>query len=371
MSKTKLTTCKACGTPIFVTVKACPHCGAKNKKPLYKKAWFWILLVLALLVILGASGSSEESEAPSSISASNGQQSSSQREENTVPQAEKEPAIQDSAPEEAGKDFYQVGDTLQSGDLNIVYISSGEYLSGNEFLQPAEGNMFIFLEFAFQNTSSTSDASISIYNFEGYADGYSAKMQYFGEDTLSATLSAGRSTSGFLYFEVPETAQNIEIEYTANLFTEEKLKFAYEGNQDSGYTLEGGSQASPDAYQVGQTAESKHLKITYLACFQDSSGNQFIVPKDGCHFVTCEFEFENLSDSDHAISAFSFDCYADGIHCEQSFFRDDMLSATLSPGRKAKGTVTFEIPDSATIVEVEFLSNFWTSNRVVFSAKAQ
>ena len=51
-----------------------------------------------------------------------------------------------------------------------------------------------------------------------------------------------------------------------------------------------------------------------------------------------------------------------------SIFRDDHLSATISAGRKVKGTVTFEVPVDATVVEVEYLTNFWTSNRVVFDA---
>lgn len=51
-----------------------------------------------------------------------------------------------------------------------------------------------------------------------------------------------------------------------------------------------------------------------------------------------------------------------------SIFRDDNLGATISAGRKVKGTVTFEVPVDATVVEVEYLTNFWTSNRVVFDA---
>ena len=66
---------------------------------------------------------------------------------------------------------------------------------------------------------------------------------------------------------------------------------------------------------------------------------------------------------------YDFDCYADGIDCQASYFRDDNISATLSAGRKAKGTVTFEVPDDAQVVEVEYVSNIWTSDRVVFSVE--
>ena len=61
------------------------------------------------------------------------------------------------------------------------------------------------------------------------------------------------------------------------------------------------------------------------------------------------------------------DCYADGLNCKAVYYRDDELSATLSAGRKAKGTVTFEVPIDAEVIEVEYLSNYWTSNRVVFT----
>lgn len=43
-----LTTCKACGAEIAKDAKACPHCGSPNKKPLYKKVWFWVVVLLVI-----------------------------------------------------------------------------------------------------------------------------------------------------------------------------------------------------------------------------------------------------------------------------------------------------------------------------------
>ncbi len=133
--------------------------------------------------------------------------------------------------------------------------------------------------------------------------------------------------------------------------------------------MEENTQPTEGALKVGDVAESSTLNITYLDCYKDSSDNQFITPKDGYHYVTCEFEFENVSSSDQYVSYFEFDGFADGIALTQAYFRDDALSATLSAGRKVKGTVTLEVPDDATAVEFEYLSNVWTSNRVVFAAE--
>ena len=47
----KLKACKSCGTMIAKNSKVCPSCGAKNKKPIYKRVWF-IVLVIAIIAIL-------------------------------------------------------------------------------------------------------------------------------------------------------------------------------------------------------------------------------------------------------------------------------------------------------------------------------
>jgi hypothetical protein len=109
------------------------------------------------------------------------------------------------------KSEYHVGDVLNDGDMQIVYVASGEYHEDNEFMQPAEGNKYIFIKLAFEN-QGTSDAAVTSFSFECYADGYNADAHYTDND-LSATLSQGRTTDGILVFEVPEDAQEIEIEY--------------------------------------------------------------------------------------------------------------------------------------------------------------
>lgn len=47
----KMTKCKSCGADITSSAKHCPSCGAKNKKPIYKRVWFWILVVVLLIAI--------------------------------------------------------------------------------------------------------------------------------------------------------------------------------------------------------------------------------------------------------------------------------------------------------------------------------
>ncbi len=367
--ESKMITCKHCGQEIAASAKTCPHCGGKNKKPFYKKVWFWILIAVVLIAVISSQGGNKNTSSDSKKVGEVSQQTTNNSSDNQSTEKSVDTNNEvATTPKAEVQTIYKVGDILHVGDMDIVYVASGDYKEENNFMQPSDGNKYIFLKFAFINTSDKNDTNISFYSFECYADGYSAAAYYGGDEDLSATLSAGRSTEGCVYFEVPADATEIEVEYETNLFTEDKITFVFEGDVDSGYILEKNTAATEGALKVGESIEGKTLNIKYLSCKEDSSDNMFITPKDGYTYITCEFEFENVSGSDVSVSYFSFDCYADGVNCDATYFRDDAISATLSASRKAKGTVTFEIPKDATIVEVEYLTNYWTSNRVVFDA---
>ena len=371
----KMTVCKNCEQQYAAGAKACPYCGAKNKKPFYTKVWFWVIIAVLVIAVAASGGGSEDddnkkigevggssqqnSSGSTSQAASAGSQSQSSSGSTGSSSTPAAPAVQD---------VYHVGDILHDGNMDIVYMASGTYAEDNQFLQPQDGMKYIFVQFAFLNTSDRDDSSVTIYSFECYADGYNIDAYYGGDDQLSATLSPGRSTTGYLYFEVPQDAQQIEIEYEPNFLTQEKINFAFEGDLDAGYVPPKDTTPTEGAIQVGQSVKIDDVNFSYVSCTETVSDNMFIKPKDGYRFVTAGFELENQGDSDESISSLSFNCYADGAHCEQSYFADDNLSATMSPGRKAKGTVTFEVPVDAAVVEIEYTSGFFTTTRTVFNA---
>lgn len=361
--ETKL--CKHCKTEIPYDAKICPNCRKRVRGGKLK----WVLLVLLILIVFTAIASSGDGNRSSVTKVGTVGSTSSAEEE--AGEGANDTTTKGSSDSESGEaevqTEYHVGDILMDGEMKIVYMSSGVYTEENEYLQPEEGYQYIYLQFAFENQSETTDDAISFYNFECYADAYSVDMYYADDEDLSATLSAGRATSGYIYFTVPEDAQDIEVEYTTNYFTEDKITFLYEGEQDSGYVLEGNTEATAETFAVGDVLEAGDLTITYISCETDTSYDEYYEPRDGYHYITCTFEFENAGDSDEYISFYDFDCYADGISCSASYFRDDSLSATISNGHKTQGTVTFEVPDDAAVVEVEYLTNYWTSNRIIFA----
>lgn len=365
MKKEKPTTklCKHCKTEIPYGAKVCPQCRKKQRPG---GCLIAVLVVIGLGLLGTCFGGASENDGNDTKKIREVGQSEDKSDSTS---AKSEDPIETEATAENVQTEYYVGDILQDGDMKIVYMSSGEYSEDNEFMQSKEGYKYIYLQFAFENTSTKSDNSISFYDFEAYADGYNVDMYYGGEEDLSATLSPGRVATGYIYFEIPMDSNDVEVEYETNFFTQDKIYFRYEGEKDSGYIIEPNKTPTEGAYSVGDIIEMKGLNMTYLSCDIYISENMFVEPKPGYSFITCEFEFENTGESDESISSYSFDCYADGMSCNQTFIREDDLSATISKGRKAKGTVTFEIPDDATVVELEYNTNIWTSDRVVFTIR--
>ena len=59
--KTKMTLCSNCKAEMPANAKVCPSCGAKNRKPFYRKWWVILLAVIAVIVVIsGMIGNREE-----------------------------------------------------------------------------------------------------------------------------------------------------------------------------------------------------------------------------------------------------------------------------------------------------------------------
>ena len=74
-SNAKLKTCKSCGASIAKNAKTCPSCGAKNKKPIYKKWYFYLLLLIVLGIVFSAAGGKDDAPKPDTASGDTSPQS--------------------------------------------------------------------------------------------------------------------------------------------------------------------------------------------------------------------------------------------------------------------------------------------------------
>ena len=140
---------------------------------------------------------------------------------------------------------------------------------------------------------------------------------------------------------------------------------------ESNSTEENNTTNVKEEYNVGEIYEDDYIAIKYVSLNDNFTGySQYADIKSGYKVIKAEFEFENLSSTDQYVSSFEFDCYADGYDCEDFYSVDDSgFSATLSAGKKTKGSVYFQVPKDAAEIDIEYTLDVWTSGKVIFVAK--
>lgn len=131
------------------------------------------------------------------------------------------------------------------------------------------------------------------------------------------------------------------------------------------------SEEPDNVFKVGDIVEAKDCTITFLSAGEYDTGNEYIQPKDGYVYYQMEFEFENTGKSDLALSSMiGWTCYADNYKIDQTWIGDENgLDGSVSPGRKTKGSVYFEVPADAETIDLEYETNFWTENKIYFVVK--
>lgn len=124
---------------------------------------------------------------------------------------------------------FSVGDVYESDDVKIMYINSGDYSVENEYMQPESGNKYIFAEFSIENVGAT-DYSTGSVLFDCYADDTECKQSIIPAEGILTTITSlppGKNTKGKIFFEVPNNASSIELEYKINSLTGDKVKFTF------------------------------------------------------------------------------------------------------------------------------------------------
>lgn len=160
-----------------------------------------------------------------------------------------------------------------------------------------------------------------------------------------------------------EVAQKVETVAQSEAGTDSESANADDSNEEA--------TEVDNSFNVGEVVETSDFRISFLSAEEYVSDNQFIQPKEGYVYYKMDFEFENISDSDKSVSSMiNWNCYADGYKADQTWIGDDNgLDASLSAGKKTKGAVFFEIPKDAQSIELEYETNFWTEDKVIFICK--
>ena len=184
----------------------------KQKKPIFKRWWFWVIVAV---VVIG-------------IASQGGDDTPKLSEE----QGTAETASDTATDEPETPEFFKLGETVETSKVKAT-ITEMTKSEGSEFNTPEEGNEFVLLKMTIENISDNQELTISsILSFNAYVDdealdeSFSAILE--GDKTMDGTIAPGKKLSGTLAYEVPKDWKEIEIHFEPEVWRDIKIKWKIE-----------------------------------------------------------------------------------------------------------------------------------------------
>ena len=191
--------CKHCKEQIAKGAKRCPKCGGKLGMPGWAKALIIVVIIFACLI--GCVNSCA----------------------NSVNDAVEETG--NSYKDINGKTEFKLNESFQNKYEKITMTEvNTNFTDYDEYSGPKEGHKYVVAKFEVENISSDRDELyVSSMDFNADADGVSVDSTYAVNENykdLTATVGKGKKTIGYIFYEVPISAQKITIEYNADFWTD-------------------------------------------------------------------------------------------------------------------------------------------------------
>lgn len=204
-----LKNCPVCGAEMAANAKACPKCGAKNKKPVYKKWWFWVIIVLVVSGIIG--GATSEPKKVGEVPQSSGENVTTSNTSGTV------------------EERFNIGDKVELNDI-VVTMTGIKESSGSQFNTPSDGNIFVLCSFVIENNSDKELSVSSMLCFDAYCDDYACNYSLTAqlesdENQLDGTVASGKKMSGTIGYEVTKDWKELEVHFTPDFWTGRDIVF--------------------------------------------------------------------------------------------------------------------------------------------------
>ena len=222
MSDTKK--CKYCKTEIDKGAKICPNCKKKQKG---KGGLIAIIVIVLIIGAAAGAGKNKKSNIDNSnatdkaetIISNTSSESSKDTKEKTETSTVEEPPKDDAVL--VGGSFEDKGLKFTVNDATIDYQFEDKY----DMYKLEDGFVYLLVDFTFENTGD-GDKYVSIYDFKCYADNSACEQEYVTSETgdfINTNLSSGRNISFKTLYAVPADAESIELEYEADVWSDEKV----------------------------------------------------------------------------------------------------------------------------------------------------
>ena len=182
-----------------------------EKKPIYKKWWFWLI---AIIVIIGIAGSGEKS--------SNNQQTAQ-----TTQTTQTSSVAQNEENKVEEKTEYNQGEEAILGN-GAITVTKVEKSNGSQYDKPKAGKEYVIVHLTIENKGeknlSYNPYYFKMQNSQGQQENETFTIIDQDTSLQSGELVAGGKVSGTIVFEEPKDDTGLTLIYSDSIWSSKELK---------------------------------------------------------------------------------------------------------------------------------------------------
>jgi hypothetical protein len=334
----------------------------------HRNRHYFPLLALTVLVIVSlACGSSTPTSAPK-VSTATSETQVTQPSANTV-----EPAAPTETPVPPATDTpvpeLYLGDAVSNYGYALTAFSVQDPATPGMLYKATSGKKLIAVEVIISNLSgdmiSVNPLNTTLVDKEGFT--YKTELGGVDDQISTLDLNPGEKVKGLIAFEVPDNAVAASIKYAIETFGSKFLQASLTPVPEGHVAVtELPSTPGNPLPKLGDVVENFGYSLSAVTVEDPATPGMFYKPKQGYKLVAVEIIVGNVSGSEalnvNPLYAYLVD--SNGfVYSAELGGRDGQIdTGELGTGEKAKGWVSFTIPENATPASIKYSTKPFVGN---------
>jgi hypothetical protein len=335
---------------------------------------FWLIIAIAVLVISTLScGSSTTTSEPPKISTATSQSVVNppvDTQASVIPTNSTIPA----SPTETPVTELYLGDTAQGYGYALTAVKVADPAKPGSFYQAETGKKLVAVEVIISNLSGD-DLSVNSLNAISLdTEAYKYTSELFGIDNELATvdLSKGEQIQGWISFKVPENATLAKIMYSLGMFSDSVLQTSLTPPPAGHSPVNIAMTLNPPVSKLGDVVEQNGYSLTVMTVEDPTNPGMFYQARDGFRPIAIEIILANISGASSLSVNTLYTYLVDNkgyVYSPELMGRTgDIATVDLNVSEKARGWVTFVIPNASIPAYVKYQTEPFSSNYLVAGA---
>jgi hypothetical protein len=253
-----------------------------------------------------------------------------------------------------------IGEIVEDDTLQMVVRDVSRTQQLGEFTEASEGSVYVVVRLAVKNITENSDTNISGFAQTRIKDSqnYTYQPSIVGNDLQfqGGIISPGEVTRGDLYFEIPEDAEDLVMQFDFSgfsLFDYNRVTVDLSNSADN--IADVSQDLQVDVHSEGYTAEFDGLQVTLNSIEYETSLGEYTEASEGFEYAIIDISTTNGTDEELSVSTllqmeakdglgFS---YSPSITAMSQLDRAYPQGSPLGPGEERRGKVVYEVPTNA------------------------